>query len=95
MNVTITGFTIQTVQTVNEESVLIFYVEERVGEREPSDFWLEVRHNANDTYLFNKTSAINQTIRSTTAVLSGTLTYQLPIIDPTPQRKFLPKISSS
>ncbi len=38
MNVTITGFTIQTVQTVNKKSVLVFYVEERVGEWDPSDF---------------------------------------------------------
>ncbi len=53
-----------------------------MGEREPSDYWLEVRHNPNDTYLSNKTSAINQTIRSTTAVLSGTLTYHPPTTDP-------------
>jgi hypothetical protein len=83
MNVTITGSTTQTVRLIDQESVLNFYVEERVGDREPRDFWLEVKHNANDTYLSNKTSAINQSMKSsTTAVLSGTLTYEPPVIDP-------------
>jgi len=77
----LTGSTTQTVQTINQESVLLFHIEERVGDREPSEFWLEVRHDANDTYLSNKTSTINQTMRSTTAVLSGTLTYEPAIVD--------------
>ena len=40
MNVTIIGNTTQTVRTINEESILDFYVEERVGDREPDEFWL-------------------------------------------------------
>ncbi|KAF0451033.1 hypothetical protein F8M41_002080 [Gigaspora margarita] len=41
MNVIITGLTTQTVKYVDGHSVLDFYVEEKIGERESSDFWLE------------------------------------------------------
>ncbi|RGB28480.1 hypothetical protein C1646_745834 [Rhizophagus diaphanus] len=43
-----------------------------IGNRE---FWVEVHHNANLRYLANKTNTINQSMRSTTALIMGTLTY--------------------
>ncbi|POG65500.1 hypothetical protein GLOIN_2v1665772, partial [Rhizophagus irregularis DAOM 181602=DAOM 197198] len=64
-----------------DESVLDFHVEENLGNREPKDFWLEMRHNSNINYLANKTNSINQTMRSTMAILSGLLYYQESIID--------------
>ncbi|CAG8764294.1 28419_t:CDS:2, partial [Dentiscutata erythropus] len=44
MGVAITSQTTQTTKTVNENIVLDFYVKEKVGEKEPNDFWVEVRH---------------------------------------------------
>ncbi|PKY23350.1 hypothetical protein RhiirB3_437540 [Rhizophagus irregularis] len=40
-----------------------------LGDREPREFWVEVRHNANLRYLPNKTNAISQSMRSTTALV--------------------------
>jgi len=79
LNVMATGITNQTVKNLNGKSTLEFYLEERLGEREPRDFWLEVRHDPNNTYLANKTNAINQSsIKSTTAVLVGSISYEPP-----------------
>ncbi|CAG8674606.1 20840_t:CDS:2 [Dentiscutata erythropus] len=33
-------------------------LEEKVGDREPSNFWAEAKHDANNKYLSNKTSTI-------------------------------------
>ncbi|CAG8664332.1 5209_t:CDS:2, partial [Dentiscutata heterogama] len=46
-----------------------FYVEKKVGEKELSTFWVETRYNADNKYLSNKTSMINQNACLTTAVL--------------------------
>ncbi|GET53931.1 hypothetical protein GLOIN_2v1586720 [Rhizophagus irregularis DAOM 181602=DAOM 197198] len=81
INIMVTGLTTQTVKNVGDESVLDFHVEENLGNREPKDFWLEMRHNSNINYLANKTNSINQTMRSTMAILSGLLYYQESIID--------------
>jgi len=43
INVVVTGFTTQMVKNIEGNMTLEFYVEERIGEREPSDFWLEVK----------------------------------------------------
>ncbi|PKB93603.1 hypothetical protein RhiirA5_507913 [Rhizophagus irregularis] len=45
------------------------------------DFWLEMRHNSNINYLANKTNSINQTMRSTMAILAGLLYYQESVVD--------------
>ena len=75
INVMVVGQTTQTVKNVDGESVLDFLIEENLGEQEPKDFSLEMRH------LANKTNSINQNLRSTTAILMGLLHYQEPIID--------------
>ncbi|KAF0465243.1 hypothetical protein F8M41_026311 [Gigaspora margarita] len=78
VGVTITGQTTQIAKTVDGNIVLDFFVEERIGEKEPADFWVEVRHKINNTYLTNRTNAINQKICSTTALLVGTMSYLRP-----------------
>ncbi|CAG8846473.1 756_t:CDS:2, partial [Gigaspora margarita] len=74
MNVIITGLTTQTVKNVDGHSVLDFYVEEKIGERESSDFWLEVRHSANNKYLSNRMNSVNQNGHSTNALLVEDMT---------------------
>ncbi|KAF0524968.1 hypothetical protein F8M41_014836 [Gigaspora margarita] len=74
INVTIVGITTQIVQNTGNDLTLEFYVEEKVGDREPSNFWVETKHNANNKYLSNKTVTINQNVQSTTAILVGTIT---------------------
>ncbi|PKK66091.1 hypothetical protein RhiirC2_853136 [Rhizophagus irregularis] len=74
----------------SDESVLNFHVEENLGNREPKDFWLEMRHNSNINYLANKTNSINQTMRSTMAILSGLLYYQESIIDTSTTEESIP-----
>jgi len=81
INVMVVGQTTQTVKNVDGESVLDFLIEENLGEQEPKDFSLEMKHNPNIKYLANKTNSINQNLRSTTAILMGLLHYQEPIID--------------
>ncbi|RIB18265.1 hypothetical protein C2G38_2037041 [Gigaspora rosea] len=76
INSIIVGITTQTAKNVGDDLALDFYMEERIGEKEPSSFWIEARHKANNRYLFNRTNTINQTSRSTTALLIGTITYQ-------------------
>ncbi|CAG8814995.1 2253_t:CDS:2, partial [Gigaspora rosea] len=76
INSIIVGMTTQTAKNVGDDLALDFYVEERIGEKEPSSFWVEARHKANNRYLFNRTNTINQISRSTTALLIGTITYQ-------------------
>ncbi|RIB01194.1 hypothetical protein C2G38_2051076 [Gigaspora rosea] len=76
INSIIVGTTTQTAKNVGDDLVLDFYVEERIGEKELLSFWVEARHKANNRYLFNRTNAINQTFRSTTSLLIGTITYQ-------------------
>ncbi|CAB5192766.1 unnamed protein product [Rhizophagus irregularis] len=90
INIMVTGLTTQTVKNVGDESVLDFHVEENLGNREPKDFWLEMRHNSNINYLANKTNSINQTMRSTMAILSGLLYYQESIIDTSTTEESIP-----
>lgn len=81
INVMISGFTTQIVKNINNKSVLEFTIEENLGNKEPNDFLLEVRHDPKNKYLANKTNSINQTMRSTTAIMSGLLYFEKPIID--------------
>lgn len=83
LNVVIMGLTTKTVRNIDNQSIIDFYVEENLGDREPREFWVEVRHNTNLRYLANKTNAINQSMRSTTALIIGTLTYDMPVLDET------------
>ncbi|KAF0468036.1 hypothetical protein F8M41_025888 [Gigaspora margarita] len=76
INSVVIGITSQTVKNVENNLTLEFYVEERVEDREPPSFWVEARHDISNKYLSNKTNAINQNSRSTTAVLIGTITYE-------------------
>src|SRR6266542_4454415 len=79
LNVMAIRITTQTVRNHDGKSTLEFYIEERIGEKEPRDFWLEVRHDPNNSYLSNKTNAINQSsLRSTIAVLVSSITYEPP-----------------
>ncbi|RHZ74374.1 hypothetical protein Glove_225g2 [Diversispora epigaea] len=71
INAVLTGVTTQTVRNENNYSVLDFNIDEYLGDLEPKNFWLEVKHKANNRYLINKTSSINQNSRSTTAILIG------------------------
>ncbi|CAB4395383.1 unnamed protein product [Rhizophagus irregularis] len=61
-NFMIMGLTTKTIRNVNNQSIIEFYVEENLGDRELREFWVEVRHNANLRYLANKTNAINQSM---------------------------------
>jgi hypothetical protein len=81
INVMLTGRTDETVKNIDGNSVLQFYIEENLGEKEPRDFWIEVRHSANYTYLANKTNSVNQSMRSTSAILIGVIYYEHPMID--------------
>ena len=51
LNIMIVGLTTKTVRNVNGKSVLDFYVEENLGDREIREFWVEVRHDPNFRYL--------------------------------------------
>jgi hypothetical protein len=46
------------VRILNGTSILEFFVEERLGEREPKDYWLEVRYDLDNSYLANKAKMI-------------------------------------
>ncbi|CAG8633420.1 23252_t:CDS:2, partial [Gigaspora rosea] len=56
---------------------------------EPADFWVEVRHKVNNTYLANRTNSINQKIHSTTALLVRTINYLHPISDSNKEKHVL------
>ncbi|CAG8854869.1 18788_t:CDS:2, partial [Gigaspora margarita] len=71
INSVVVGITNQTVKNIENDLILEFYIEKKVGDREPPSFWIEARHNANNKYLTNKTNAINQNSHSTTAILIG------------------------
>ncbi|RGB24827.1 hypothetical protein C1646_772556 [Rhizophagus diaphanus] len=45
LNVTLVGLTTKTVMNINGYSVLNFYVEENLGNHQPNEFWVEVRHD--------------------------------------------------
>ncbi|RHZ88650.1 hypothetical protein Glove_21g66 [Diversispora epigaea] len=77
-----TGTTIQTVRNENGYSILEFEIEEYLGQTEPKNFKLEVKHQAINKYLIGKTNTINQNSRSTTAILVGTINYVPSVCDP-------------
>ncbi|KAF0476179.1 hypothetical protein F8M41_024452 [Gigaspora margarita] len=90
MNVIITGLTTQTVKNVDSHSVLNFYVEKKIGKKELSDFWIEVRHSANNRYLSNRTNSVNQNGHSTNALLVSTNNYHEPINNNTTNNEITP-----
>ena len=90
LNVMILGITTKTVRNINGKSVLDFYVEENLGDREPHEFWIEVYHDPNIRYLANKTNSINQMMKSTTVMIVGIITYVLPINDEITQEETTP-----
>ncbi|EXX79049.1 hypothetical protein RirG_009330 [Rhizophagus irregularis DAOM 197198w] len=90
LNVMIMGLTTKTIRNVDNQSIIEFYVEENLGDRKLREFWVEVHHNLNLRYLANKTNAINQSMRSTTALIMGTLTYEMPVLDETSREKTSP-----
>lgn len=87
LSVMFVGITTKTVRNVNGSSVLEFYVEENLREREPREFWVEVIHDPNIRYLSNKTNSINQNMRSTTAIIVGLIKYDPLVIDDTTQEE--------
>ncbi|GES95874.1 hypothetical protein GLOIN_2v1481471 [Rhizophagus clarus] len=90
LDIIVVGITIKTVQNVDGKSVLDFYVEEYLGDWEPHDFRVEVRHNPNVRYLSNKTNSINQSMRSTKAIIMGTIIYEAPVVDEVIQEELSP-----
>ena len=50
INIMVMDLTTQTVKNVDGESVLDFHMEENLGDRDPKDFWLEMRHNSKFKY---------------------------------------------
>ncbi|CAG8684037.1 uncharacterized protein OCT59_024157 [Rhizophagus irregularis] len=90
LDIMIIGITTKTVQNVDGKSVLDFYVEENLSDCEPRDFWVEVSHDPNVRYLSNKTNSINQSMRSTTAIIMGTIVYQAPVINEVTQEESSP-----
>ncbi|RHZ78427.1 hypothetical protein Glove_165g119 [Diversispora epigaea] len=90
INAVLIGVTTQTVRNENDYSVLDFNIDEYLGDLEPKNFWLEVKHKANNQYLINKTSSINQNSRSTTAILVGIIKNVPPINDPVTNLEILP-----
>ena len=66
----------QVIRKENEQYVLDFNIEEYLEDKELKSFLLEVCHNSFSTYLTNKTDSINQTLRSTTALLIGFIYYK-------------------
>ena len=86
----IIGITTKTVQNIGRKSHLEFYVEENLGERKPREFWVDVTHDPNLRYLSNKMNAINQSMRSTTAVLMGLINYEPPEYDQITQEETVP-----
>lgn len=91
LNVMLVGITTKSVRNIDGKSVLEFYVEENLGEREPREFWIQVTHDPNLRYLANKTNSINQSMRSTTAIIMGTISYQPPVADQTTQEEISPE----
>ncbi|RGB38418.1 hypothetical protein C1646_812643 [Rhizophagus diaphanus] len=81
LNVMIMGLTTKSIRNIDNQLVIEFYVEENLGDWEPREFWVEVHYNLNLRYLANKTNSINQSMRSTTALIMGTLTYEIPVLD--------------
>ncbi|UZO04243.1 uncharacterized protein OCT59_024634 [Rhizophagus irregularis] len=82
LSVILAGITTKTVRNVNGSYALEFYVEENLGDREPQqEFWVEVNHDPNIRNLSNKTNSINQSMRSTTAIIVSLIKYEPPVID--------------
>ncbi|CAG8835302.1 26826_t:CDS:2, partial [Gigaspora margarita] len=77
LNVMISDQTTQTIKIVDEYSTFYLYVEKRFGDREPSDFWIEVKYLTTNSYISSKTCSINQNLCSTTAILVGTFYHHL------------------
>ncbi|KAF0433535.1 hypothetical protein F8M41_005050 [Gigaspora margarita] len=50
INMTIVGITTQIVQNTSNDLTLKFYIEEKVSNRKPSNFWVETKHNTNNNY---------------------------------------------
>ncbi|RHZ86262.1 hypothetical protein Glove_53g79 [Diversispora epigaea] len=82
LQVILTGVTTQTVQNSEGKAAMKFFIEEYLGDRESTDFWVEMRHETNNQYLANKTNVINSGGRSTTAILVGSMKYKPSITDP-------------
>jgi len=76
IDVIIFRITTQVIKNINGQSVLEFYVKEHISDREQNSFWLEAHHDFSSTYLSNKTTSINQTLRSTTTFLIGSIYYE-------------------
>jgi hypothetical protein len=75
LDVVLTGHTTQQVTKKDENNILNFLIQEYLGDREQQEFSLEVTHPSNNKYLSNKTDNINVSMRSTKAVLTGTINW--------------------
>ncbi|RHZ85377.1 hypothetical protein Glove_66g134 [Diversispora epigaea] len=78
----VTATSIKVLHEMNFDTMSTIGINAYLGDLEPKNFWLEVKHKANNRYLINKTSSINQNSRSTTAILVGIIKNIPPINDP-------------
>ncbi|CAG8816416.1 3196_t:CDS:2, partial [Gigaspora rosea] len=79
INSVIVGLTTQTVKEIEGNLILEFHVDERIGNKEASNFTVEAKHSSNNKYLSNKTTSINQNARVTTVVLAIPWLFQTTI----------------
>ncbi|KAF0452281.1 hypothetical protein F8M41_001920 [Gigaspora margarita] len=73
INSVIVGVTTQTVKEIEGNLILEFHVDERISDKEASNFTVEIRHSSNNKYLLNKMTSINQNARVMTVVLVALL----------------------
>ncbi|CAG8834685.1 12026_t:CDS:2 [Gigaspora margarita] len=91
MNVIVTVLITQSVKIAEGNSILDFFIKEKIGNKEPSDFWLEVRHDSSHIYLSNRTNSINQNGHSTNVLLIGVMNYQNLVIDTITNNEIMPE----
>ncbi|PKB96577.1 hypothetical protein RhiirA5_432383 [Rhizophagus irregularis] len=87
LSVMLVGITTKTVRNVNGSSVLEFYVEENLGDREPGSFGLKLITIQTLDIFRIKPISINQNMKSTTAIIVGLIQYKPPVIDDTTQEE--------
>ena|SRR6266540_365195 len=66
----------QVIRKKNGQYILDFNIKEYFRDKELKSFLLEIHYDSSSTYLTNKTDSINQTLRSTIALLIGSIYYK-------------------
>ncbi|KAF0552288.1 hypothetical protein F8M41_022055 [Gigaspora margarita] len=60
INSVIVGVTTQTVKEIEGNLILEFHIDERIGDKEASNFTIEAKYSSNNKYLSHKMTSINQ-----------------------------------